>query len=316
MTRLFFSCDAHGSVPVLRKMAKVHEAYKCDVVMMCGDLTGKALVPIIEEKPGSWWSAPYGKREKYKNQDAVEEAKKAFEKRGFYWFMTTESELAELQSDHKRASDLFSGLMVERMRNWLQFIEETVPPDIKVIVSPGNDDAPVIDDLIRHSTRVMYPLERVIEIDGLRSMISCEWVNSTPWGTPRECPDVDLKIKLQKEFDRVGEYENLICNFHAPPYGTRLDLAPKLDDQQRVKVRFGNIDMVHVGSTSVRELFEKYQPMLGLHGHIHEAGGIEQIGKTLCVNSGSVYVQGMLNAFVIDLPENAGGKVEVLNVSA
>jgi Icc-related predicted phosphoesterase len=83
-----------------------------------------------------------------------------------------------------------------------------------------------------------------------------------------------------------------------------------------VKVRFGNIDMVHVGSKSVRELFEKYQPLLGLHGHIHEAGGIDQIGKTLCVNSGSVYVQGMLNAFVIDLPEKTGGKVEVLNVSA
>ncbi len=316
MTRLFFSCDAHGSVPVLRKMAKVHEAYKCDVVMMCGDLTGKALVPIIEEKPGSWWSAAYGTREKYKNQEAVDAAKKAFEKRGFYWFMTTESELTELQSDHKKASDLFAKLMIDRMRDWLRWIEETVPADVKVVVSPGNDDAQAIDDLIKNSGRVIYPIERVVEIDDLHSMISCEWVNSTPWGTPRECSDEDLRPKLQKEFDRVVQYENLICNFHAPPYGTRLDLAPKLDSQQKVKVRFGNVEMVHVGSKSMRELIEKHQPLLGLHGHIHESGGIEQIGRTLCVNSGSVYIQGMLNAFVLDLPKSAGGKVEVLNVSA
>jgi len=79
MTRVFFSCDAHGSVPVLRKMARVHEAYKCSVVMMCGDLTGKAIVPIVEEKPGVWWTSPWGKKETYKSLEEVDRAKKAYE---------------------------------------------------------------------------------------------------------------------------------------------------------------------------------------------------------------------------------------------
>ena len=316
MTRLFFACDAHGSVPVLRKMARVHQMYKCDVVMVCGDLTGKAIVPIVEEKPGQWWSAPFGNKEKYKSAQDLETAKKAYEKRGFYWFQTTPQELTELQSDSRRVSDLFSQLMTERMRDWLRLVEENIPENVKVIISPGNDDAPVIDDLIKASSKAIYPLDTVVQIDEDHPMISCEWVNSTPWSTPRECPDEELMSKLQKEFDRVETYDNLICNFHAPPYGTRIDLAPKLDDKQKVKVRYGTPDMVHVGSKSVRATIEKYQPMLGLHGHIHESAGIEYIGKTVCVNSGSVYVQGMLNAFVIDLPKKAGGKVEVLNVSA
>lgn len=316
MTRVFFACDAHGSVPVFRKMVKVHEIYNCDAVMMCGDLTGKAIVPIVEEKPGLWWSSPWGKKEKYKSAHAVDQAKKAYEKRGFYWFLTTPGELVELQSNRDKVSKLFTELMLERMREWVRLIEEKIPPDVTVVVCPGNDDSQEIDGVIEASDKVIYPLETVVGLDERHRMISCEWVNTTPWKTPRECPDEELKLKLQREFDRVNDHENLICNFHAPPYGTRIDLAPKVDEKLRVKVRFGTPDMVSVGSRSVREVFEKYQPLIGLHGHIHESAGVEYIGRTLCVNPGSAYMQGMLNAFVIDLPKRPNEKVEVLNVSA
>jgi len=316
MTKIFFACDAHGSVPVLRKMVKVHETYNCDIVMMCGDLTGKAVVPIVEEKPGLWWSAPWGKRETYKSQEAVDQIKKTYEKRGFYWFLTTPTELADLEKNRDKVNELFLKLMLDRMQDWVRLIEETVPSDVRVIVSPGNDDSFAIDDIIRASSRIVYPIGTAVNLDGDHSMVSCEWVNSTPWKTPRECPDEELKLKLQVEFDRVGSRENLICNFHAPPYGTQIDLAPKIDEKLRVKVRFGRPDMVPVGSRSVRELFEKYQPLLGLHGHIHESAGVEYIGRTLCINPGSAYMQGMVNAFVMDLPKKQGDKVEVLNVSA
>jgi len=297
-------------------MVKVHEAYNCDAVMMCGDLTGKAIVPIVEEKPGLWWSSPWGKKETYKSSEDVDRAKKAYEKRGFYWFLTTPDELAELQSNREKVNELFTQLMMERMRWWLQLAEEKIPGGITIVVCPGNDDSQAIDDLIKASSRIAYPLGAVVNVDENHALISCEWVNTTPWNTPRECPDGELRSKLQREFDRIESYENLICNFHAPPYGTRIDLAPKVNGKLRVRVRFGTPDMVPVGSRSVRELFEKYQPLLGLHGHIHESAGVEYIGRTLCVNPGSAYIQGMLNAFVIDLPKKPGEKVEVLNVSA
>ncbi|MHA2432458.1 MAG: metallophosphoesterase family protein [Candidatus Thorarchaeota archaeon] len=297
-------------------MVRVHEAYNCDVVMMCGDLTGKAIVPIVEEKPGVWWSSPWGTKEKYKSEKDLNRAKNIYEKRGFYWFLTAESELEELQSNPERVQELFQKLMLERMRYWVGLIEEKVPDNIKVVVSPGNDDAEDIDAILKGSDKIIFPLERVVDIDGTHQMISSEWVNSTPWDTPRECPEDELMEKLEREFGRLDSHDNLLCNFHAPPYGTMIDLAPKLDDKAQVRVRYGAPEMVPVGSESVRELIEKYQPLLGLHGHIHESGGLEYIGRTLCVNPGSAYTQGMLNAFVVDLPEKPGDEIVAINVTA
>jgi Icc-related predicted phosphoesterase len=65
--------------------------------------------------------------------------------------------------------------------------------------------------------------------------------------------------------------------------------------------------MVPVGSTSIRKIIETHQPLLTLHGHIHEAKGIERIGRTLCINPGSEYNKGMLSAVLVNLE---GGKVK------
>ena len=297
-------------------MVRVHEAYNCDIVMVCGDLTGKAVVPIVEEKPGVWWSSPWGSKEKYKSEKDLDRAKQIYEKRGFYWFITTEPELEELQAKPEKVKALFQDLMLKRVKDWIALIEEKVPSDVMVIVSPGNDDAIEIDDLLGTSDRITFPLHKVVDIDNKHQMITCEYVNSTPWDTPRECPEDELLIRLRKEFERVDSYDRLICNFHAPPYGTLIDQAPKLDDKAQVRVRYGSPEMVPVGSKSVRQVIEENQPLLGLHGHIHESDGIEHIGRTICVNPGSSYMQGMLNAFVIDLPENLNDEVVVIAVSA
>jgi len=315
MPRIFFACDCHGSVTVFRKMLQVHSAYNCDIIMMCGDLTGKALVPIIQEGENLWWTAPWGKKEVYKSKEQVEQAKKNFEKRGFYCYFTNPKELEELQANPDKVQKIFHAMMLDRLREWVNEIDEKIPSNVTFILSPGNDDVLEIDEIIKSSEKIVYPIGRVIEITEIHKMISCEWVNTTPWKTPRECSDEELKLKLEEEFKKVDDYSNLICNFHTPPFGTRLDLAPKIDEKLRVRVRFGTPDMIHVGSRAVREMFEKYQPLLGLHGHIHESAGIEYIGRTLCVNPGSAYIQGILNAFIIDLPLK-NGKIKIFNVSA
>ena len=188
--------------------------------------------------------------------------------------------------------------------------------DVMIVMSPGNDDALDIDELIKASDRIVFPLHKVVDLDDTYQMITNEWVNSTPWDTPRECPEDELLEKLQKEFSRVESYEGLVCNFHAPPYGTVIDLAPKLDEKAQVKIRYGSPEMVPVGSKSVRQVMEEYQPLLGLHGHIHESAGLERIGRTLCVNPGSSYTQGMLSAFVIDLPASPTDEVIAIAASA
>jgi hypothetical protein len=54
-----------------------------------------------------------------------------------------------------------------------------------------------------------------------------------------------------------------------------------------------------VGSRAVREAIEEYQPLLGLHGHIHEAGGVVRIGRTLSINPGSECTEGILRGVII-----------------
>ena len=88
--------------------------------------------------------------------------------------------------------------------------------------------------------------------------------------------------------------ERAVFNLHAPPYGTQLDEAPLLDENLVVQASLGQVRMVAVGSTAVRDAEQTYQPMLGLHGHIHESSGIRRIGRTVVINPGSDYSTGAL----------------------
>lgn len=58
-----------------------------------------------------------------------------------------------------------------------------------------------------------------------------------------------------------------------------------------------------VGSTGVRTAIERFKPVLGVHGHIHESGGERRIGDTLCVNAGSEASMGILRGYLVDLSE-------------
>jgi Icc-related predicted phosphoesterase len=101
---------------------------------------------------------------------------------------------------------------------------------------------------------------------------------------------------------RVEHMENCIFNLHCPPFDTPLDEAPELDKTLKPVVRTGGeVSMIHVGSTTVRQLIEKRSPLLGLHGHIHEARGFIKIGRTLCINPGSEYGEGLLRGALLNI---------------
>jgi Icc-related predicted phosphoesterase len=318
MVRLFFACDCHGSEIVWRKMLKASNYYKANVLLMCGDLTGKAAIPIIKIGSNKWEcmrSADLTQAEKnmetLRSEEEVKRKMQEFRNMGYYPFETTPEEVQEISKDERKINQLINTLMRETLARWLKMIEKEIAKDVTVVVMPGNDDEYVIDDIIKENEGVVYPLEKVVQIDKYE-MISCSYVNPTPWQTPRECPEKDLRKILEKEFNRVDNYETLICNFHCPPYGTNLDLGPKLDKKWRPITVAGVPVTEHVGSKSVRELILHYQPLLGLHGHIHESCGFERLGRTLCLNPGSEYQIGVLRGYVIDLHPN--GKINFQRV--
>jgi len=80
--------------------------------------------------------------------------------------------------------------------------------------------------------------------------------------------------------------------------------APAVDENLNVKD--AGRSLIPVGSTAVRDVILKYQPLLSLHGHIHEAKGTARIGRTLSINAGSLYEQGVLQGVVVDLDPRKG----------
>ena len=312
--RIFLAADPHGSQQTWEKMCRAPKVFKADVAMMSGDLTGKAIMPIIQEKEDRWFVQPHGKKKTIKKQKDLDKFIKFTKDEGYYPKILTPDELEKLKETKGAITQLFQDLMVERMQEWMNMANERIPEDVMVVVNPGNDDDYSIDKVIDDDPRIINPLKKVIDVHGY-PMISLEWVNNTPWDTHRECPEEEMLEKLEVEFARLDtdDYSNVLCNFHDPPFNSGLDTAPTLNEDHTIK-KSGAMEVLGpVGSKSVRAVIEKYEPLLGMHGHIHESHGFRKIGRTLCVNPGSEYREGILKGFIINIDDGEvnAGRVEL-----
>lgn len=299
-TKILFATDLHGSETFFGKILSVAKTFKVNILLISGDLTGKAIVPIVKSDEGRYYTAFFGRN--YNIGEAeLPELKNSIRKVGYYHFLCSRKEYEDFKAEPKKVDELFGKLMRDTVEKWVSKIEELVPGDIRVIMNPGNDDDPVVDEVLKKSKRTDYTIERAVDLDDLHPMVSCEWVNPTPWNSPRECTEQELERRLRTEMDRVSDVSHLVCDFHSPPYNTPLDLAPKLGKDLQPKLFLGQPVYEHVGSKSIRQIFEQYQPLLGLHGHIHESASKCQLGKTICINPGSEYNEGIMHGYLVTL---------------
>jgi len=304
--RCYFSTDVHGSTRVWRKWLNAPAVYKAQVLILAGDLTGKAVVPIFD-KGGRYETEFLGTKYTVKSKNELEKIEEMIAAIGYYSKVMTEEEAREISSNPKKMEDLFKEVIVNRMRKWLDLLIEKVnTKEVVTIVMPGNDDEFWVDDVIKeYSDRgVIYPLDKIVELPYGFEIVSNDYVNPTPWNTPREADEGKLEKMLKKKVNKVRNMEKALFNFHAPPYNTKLDLAPKLDKNMKIVYVGGKPEMVHVGSKAVRKVEEECQPLMGLHGHIHESYASDKIGKTVVVNPGSEYTEGILRGFIIELDKN------------
>jgi Icc-related predicted phosphoesterase len=301
-TKLLFTSDLHGSQEFFLKALSIVKSWNVDVLLMSGDLTGKAVVPIVKFQ-NSYVSKFFG-HEVTLEENELKEFKEKVARAGYYAYQCSGEEYRDLKATPEKVEQLFHGLMKNRLEEWINKIDEALPKNVKVILNPGNDDPLLVDELLKNSKRTLYTNERVEYIDEIHPLVTCDWVNPTPWNSPRECSEQELEKRLRKEVERVSSAEYLVCDFHAPPYDSPLDLAPKLDSTLKPKMSMlGQPVMEHVGSRAVRKVIEKYQPKLSLHGHIHESAGAFKIKRTLCVNPGSEYVEGIMHGYFLKLTD-------------
>jgi len=303
-TKVFFATDIHGSETCWRKFLNSGKHYEANIMILGGDMTGKALVPIVEEGKGRWHATLLENRRDFESEDEVKEFEDSVKRRGYYPFRTDPDRMSELESDEDLREKLFHKEMLGTVERWMQMADEKLEgTGIECFVSPGNDDQFEVDEIISSAKRVQLAEGKVVEFGDFQ-MISTGWSNRTPWDTYREEDEDDLAERLRKMTSQVtASPENTIYNFHCPPYGTGLDDAPEIDENMRPK--HGGRSLIPVGSKAVREAIEEGQPTLALHGHIHEAKGNTRIGNTLCINPGSSYEQGQLLGAVVNLD---GGK--------
>lgn len=300
-----YVADIHGSETVWRKWISAQLMYEVDVSILAGDLSGKVIVPIIKENNGTYTCRHEGRVEKASHENELEEIKGRLQARGIYPYVSTQEEVQQLKSTPEKLEEFFTQVITDNLDRILAVIEEKVPPEKTIIVTPGNDDVLGVDAVIDKHKRIINPLGKLVKLPMGYEMISMEYSNRTPWNTPRECSEEELWKRLEALVPLVsGNWRKIVCNFHAPPYGGRLDLAPKLDKNLRPVHNLGVPEYANVGSKSVRRFLEKYQPLMSLHGHIHEASGTDQVGKTTAFNPGSEYTTGVFRGVLVELDEH------------
>jgi Icc-related predicted phosphoesterase len=300
---IFFATDLHGSNVCFKKFVNAGKFYGASVLILGGDVTGKMMVPIARQEDDSYLTSFAGKDLRLKAGEEAEALEQQVSDMGFYPKVMSEEEFQALRDDPEGQEVLFHELIRERLEEWIEYARPRLAEQgVKCYAAPGNDDAFFIDELLADSGAIELLEGRVVNVDGVE-MLTTGWSNETPWKTERETSETELRAMIKQMIDQLERPENAIFNIHVPPHGTALDQCPKLDEDLRPVSSGGNPVMTSAGSTAVRELIETYQPLLGLHGHIHEGRGIARIDRTVCVNPGSNYSEGVLNGSLIRLKQ-------------
>lgn len=300
-TRIFYTTDLHGSDTCFAKFLNAADRYGAHVLVLGGDVAGKMLVPVVRTN-GRWEAQVFGQVRVAETKGELAEIEKVLRTNGFYPYRTTPEEVEELSADRARLDRVFLEVMKESMARWMDIADRKLTGSgVRCYVNLGNDDPDDLRPIIEQAEQVVYPDEQVIDIDDEHQMASCGYANMTPWKCPRDLSEDELARKLEAVAAKVHNPDRAIFNFHAPPYDSTLDLAPEVDEDLEPVLVGGQPKMVPVGSRSVRDAIERHQPLLSLHGHIHESRGAVRIGRTLSINPGSEYSEGVVRGVLINL---------------
>jgi len=298
--RLYYASDIHGSEVLWRKFLSAAAGYGARVLVMGGDVTGKVVVPLVERPEGVEVEL-FGERRLLADGDAIEEMEHRIRANGMYPHRMTAAEVEDVAGlPEQDREQWFGDVMRRTFDRWLALADERLDDEIRCFVMPGNDDPPGVDDAIESAAKVEACDDRVVEFD-CYSMLSLGYSNLTPFDSPRELDEDELYRRISALAEQVPDPERAIYNLHVPPHDSTLDTAAALDDGLEVVMSGSAPKMVPVGSTAVREAIERFQPMLGLHGHVHESAGATRIGRTLCINPGSDYHTGRISGCLLQL---------------
>ncbi len=308
LTRILYGSDFHGSEAVYRKFLSSGLQYKANALIVGGDVTGKAMVPVIHQGGGRYQAELFGEHKTSSNPGELESLKKAISSVGFYPIVLEQDEAQALESDPAQMGARFEQEMCNRVRDWMKLAEEKLSPqNITLYFMPGNDDLYSIDKVVDEFEHIRNPDMKRFEMEGGYEVVGLSNANMTPWLCARDVEEAELTSKLDEIAAMIQKPEHTIAVIHVPPFSSGLDTCPDLDKNLKIITQGGQVVMKAAGSPAVKAFIERVQPMLSLHGHIHESPGHFRNGRTLMINAGSEYAEGIMKAAIINLED---GKVK------
>jgi Icc-related predicted phosphoesterase len=300
-TRIYYATDVHGASLCFRKFLNAGNFYSADVLILGGDVAGKAIQAITREADGKWHCTFIGTSYVVDEGPELTELERLIEDHGYYPYRAESTEMAARQAEGSMDA-LFLELMTRRLERWLDLADERLRPIGKPLYFMlGNDDPVELKAILDRAPWGIHAEGKVLPIDDEHEMMSWGYSNITPWHSYREQSEAQLRQSLERMRAQLQVPRRAIVNVHVPPYGTQLDDAPLLDESLRVQQTLGQVKFAPAGSEAVRDFLLEVQPLLGLHGHIHESTGIRRLGRTIAINPGSDYSTGALNGALVTL---------------
>ena len=311
-TRIFYACDIPGSEPTYRKFLNAAKFYEVDALVFGGDLMGKLLIPIVREADGTYRARLQGQNHHIRGDEEMERFKRTLQTLGFYWQEMDPDEYRTYEGQQDRIDTLFDVLAKERLAAWVALAEERLEgTGVRAYLCGGNDDTDEVLTALDEAPRdrVVNAENRVVPIDDEHVLVTVGYSTPTPWQTPRERTEPEIAEVIEKVVAEVPDPSRAVFNFHCPPLDSSLDTCLKLDAsvwpptpviQNRQPVYYG------AGSQAVTDALRRYQPTVGLHGHIHESRGMNRYGRTPAFNPGSEYGEGVLRGLIVAI---RGGEV-------
>jgi len=299
--RLFFATDVHGSDRCFTKFVNAASFYHADALILGGDITGKAMVPLVGAGAGRYQVQFLGE-DSMVSGDALTELEKRVANTGYYPYRCEPEEAERLRAEPLLVAPIFLALILDRVRRWMTLAEERLASSgVPCFVNAGNDDPADVDEVIRTSPYVQFLEGEVVVLPDGTELASCGYANRTPWDCPRDLPEESLEERLDAVVTKLRDPPRAILNFHCPPYDSVIDTGPVLGADMRLKTGAAGLLTGPVGSTACRRVINRVQPMLSLHGHIHESRGTFKLGRTTCINPGSEYTEGILRGALVEV---------------
>jgi uncharacterized protein len=301
-TRLFFVADLHGSAICFHKFVNAARVYRADVLLVGGDIAAKTMTPVFQET-GGWTATVEGETRRAHSSEELERLEARLRDSATVPYRTTRSDWLTLIGNRAEADRVFLELELDELRRWLAWAKQRMAGGgSRLLLGLGNDDLTPMEEVIAADDFAELTDREILRLDDAHELLTLPYSNPTPWKTHRELTEEQIARWIDRAASELGSIHRAVFNLHVPPHNTPLDLAPRLDSNfTKVMTPGGEPDLIHVGSTGVRSALEHHQPLLGLHGHIHESKGSVEIGATFAVNPGSAYTEGTLLGVVVDL---------------